>query len=145
MISIREMTLDDYDAVMALLATVEGVGMRDADGREGIACYLARNPGMSFVAVREGTRIVGCVFGGHDGRRGHLYHLAVAAGLRGQGIGGRLVNTAIEALARDGIAKSHVHVFASNTLAQDVWTRLGWGRRDDLLTFSHVARDNPNA
>ncbi len=139
------MTLDDYDAVMALLATIEGVGMRDADDRDGIARYLARNPGMSFVAVDGGARIVACLFGGHDGRRGHLYHLAVATGLRGQGIARRLVNAAIEALARDGVAKSHVDVFAGNTLAQDVWTRLGWRRRDDLLMFSYITGGNPNA
>lgn len=145
MFPLREMTQDDHAAVMTLLAAVEGVGMRDADGRNGVTRFLARNPGMSFVAVRGNGQIAGCVFGGHDGRRGHLYHLAVAHDLRGQGIGGRLVAAAIEALARDGIAKSHIDVFASNTLAQEVWKRLGWQRRDDLLRFSHIAGGDPNA
>ena len=87
---IREMTMADYDGVMELLRASEGVVIRGADSREGVARYQARNPGFSFVAV-DGGAVVGCVLGGHDGRRGYLNHLAVAAVCRGRGIGRALV------------------------------------------------------
>jgi N-acetylglutamate synthase len=71
---VRRMTLSDYAGVMDLLGRVEGICLRDADSREGIARYLERNPGLSFVAEAGGV-VGACVFGGHDGRRGYLYHL----------------------------------------------------------------------
>ena len=39
---IREMTMQDFDAVLALWQSVEGVGLSDADAREPIARYLER-------------------------------------------------------------------------------------------------------
>jgi N-acetylglutamate synthase len=47
-ITYRELTLSDYDAVIALWQSADGVGLSDADSREAIGRYLARNPGMSF-------------------------------------------------------------------------------------------------
>ena len=65
---IREMTIQDYDAVIALWQSVIGMGLSDSDSREGIGRYLARNPGMSFAAW-DGDLLVGAVLCGHDGRR----------------------------------------------------------------------------
>ena len=38
------------------------------------------------------NKIIGTVIGGFDGRRGLIYHLAVATEFRGHGIGSRLMN-----------------------------------------------------
>ncbi|WP_236995652.1 hypothetical protein [Vreelandella populi] len=46
----RPMTIEDYDAAVALWLNTQGVRLRDADSREGIARYLQRNPCLSFVA-----------------------------------------------------------------------------------------------
>lgn len=72
-IVIREMTIQDYDEVLALWRTSEGVGLSDADSDEGVARFLDRNPGLSFVA-RDGEHLVGAVLCGHDGRRGYIHH-----------------------------------------------------------------------
>ena len=141
---LRPMTLEDYDAVMALLGGVEGVCLRGADERENIARYLARNPGMSLVAA-EDWRIIGCVFGGHDGRRGYLQHLAVAPGMRGKGIARSLVEAAMLAIAADGIEKFHVDVLLHNKAARAAWKRLGWQRRSDIVRFSFAPASNPDA
>ena len=90
MFSIRVMTLDDYDAVMEMMRSTPGISLRDADSRESTARYLARNPGMSFVAEAEGV-LCGCVMCGHDGRRGYLQHLLVLPEYRRQGIANALV------------------------------------------------------
>lgn len=61
--------IDRYDDVMALMRATPGVSIRDADAREATARYLARNPGLSFLAIDAG-RVIGCALCGHDGRRG---------------------------------------------------------------------------
>lgn len=55
MITIRSMTLDDYDTVIELMRRTPGISLRDADSREATARYLERNPGMSFVAEADGA------------------------------------------------------------------------------------------
>lgn len=72
-IVIQEMTTQDCDEVLALWRTSEGVGLSDADSEEGVARFLDRNPGLSFVA-RDGEHLVGAVLCGHDGRRGYIHH-----------------------------------------------------------------------
>ena len=130
-VDIAEMTIGDYDAVVALWESVEGVGLSDADSEEGMEKYLERNPGMSFVA-RDGGAIVGAVLCGHDGRRGYLHHLAVAESQRRQGIGRALVERCISALRSIGIQKCNIIVFVGNDEGLRFWKADGWNDRLDL-------------
>lgn len=58
-VQIDEMTAADYDDVTELWRNTEGIGLdADTDTREGIAAYLVRNPGLSYVA-RSGGQVVG--------------------------------------------------------------------------------------
>ena len=135
-IHIREMTMADYDAAMALWQRTEGMGLRPADAPEHIARYLARNPGLSFVAM-DGDRLVGTVLCGHDGRRGYLQHLAVERAYRGQGIGKALVERVLNALRDVGIRKCHLFVIKENQAAIAFWRHIGWELRQDIVTMSH--------
>jgi ribosomal protein S18 acetylase RimI-like enzyme len=81
-ISTREFVIDDYDHAVALWNLGEGVEVAEGDSKEEISAYLLRNPGLSRVAEENGT-IVGAVLCGHDGRRGMIYHLAVAPARHG--------------------------------------------------------------
>lgn len=57
---IREMTISDFDRVIALMRRTPGVTIRDADSQEAVGRYLMRNPGFSFVAeIAGGMRDVG--------------------------------------------------------------------------------------
>jgi ribosomal protein S18 acetylase RimI-like enzyme len=96
---IRQITVADYEAVYGLWAQTEGMSLGDDDTRERIAFYLARNPGLCFVAAVNGA-IVGTVLCGHEGRRGILRHLAVEPTFRRRGIASALVNKCLVALAR---------------------------------------------
>jgi ribosomal protein S18 acetylase RimI-like enzyme len=133
MVTILPMVDTDYDEVVALWTRTEGMGLdlADADSPTAVAAYLRRNPGMSFVA-RDGSRVVGAVLCGHDGRRGYLHHLAVDADYRGQGLGRALVDACLAALHDAGIGKCTIFVYADNAAGQAFWTRTGWRRRDDL-------------
>jgi ribosomal protein S18 acetylase RimI-like enzyme len=138
------MTIDDYDAVVALWRSCEGLSIRDADSRAGVERYLSRNPGLSFVAER-GARIVGSIMAGYDGKRGYIQHLAVDASARRQGVASRLVALSVDALKAEGIEKSHVHVLKDNESGRAYWSGLGWKQRSEVVMYSFINGDNDNA
>ena len=138
-IVIREMVIQDYDEVLALWQTSEGVGLSDADSEESIGLYLNRNPGLSFVA-RDGEHLVGAVLCGHDGRRGYIHHLAVSKSHRRQGLGCALVERCLSALRRDGIGKCHIFVFAGSQDTSAFWKSIGWTRRVELVMMSQYTQ-----
>jgi N-acetylglutamate synthase len=140
--NLRPMALADYPAVSSLWQATEGLTLRGADSEEAFGRYLARNPGMSFVAEDEGG-VIGAVLCGHDGRRGYLHHLAVAAEHRRQGIGRALVERCLAALRAEGVLKCHLFVRAENAAALAFWRHLGWFSRPDavMLSFSSGGED----
>jgi ribosomal protein S18 acetylase RimI-like enzyme len=134
---IRNFTSADYAAAMALWQATPGVGLSDADRREPIERFLARNPGLSFVAC-AGSELVGTVLCGHDGRRGLIHHLVAAAGHRRQGLGRELLNSALRALRREGIDKCHLLVFQSNADGLAFWRSVSATERTELVLLSIV-------
>jgi ribosomal protein S18 acetylase RimI-like enzyme len=142
--NIVEMTIEHYDAVLALMRQTPGVTVRDADSREATQKYLERNPSLSFVATDNGN-IIGCAMSGHDGRRGYLQHVIVAPAFRGRGIAHQLVTHCLDQLESIGILKTHIDVFRTNGVANAYWTRRGWKRRDDIYRYSYNRSRNENA
>ncbi|HEY4132434.1 MAG TPA: GNAT family N-acetyltransferase [Gemmatimonadaceae bacterium] len=139
---IRKFTSDDYDDVVDLWRRSSGVTLRDVDAREPLLAYIARNPGLSFVATApDAGRIVGAVLCGTDGRRGYLQHLAVDADYQRQGIGRGLAERCVAELAKQGIMKCHLMVIAGNDRAREFWTRIGWAARSDIQLMSHTVGD----
>jgi len=124
-ITTREFVIDDYDAAVALWNLVEGVEVAEGDSKEEIRAYFSRNPGLSRIAENNGT-VVGAVLCGHDGRRGLIYHLAVAPAHHGQGIGKRLVHECIVRLREAGITRALIFVAHDNVSGHSFWLRNGW-------------------
>ena len=65
--TIRTMTIDDYDGVYALWMTIKGFAIRSIDdSRVGVERFLKRNPTTSVVAIEAvsimcvSTGITGC-------------------------------------------------------------------------------------
>ncbi|WPC75824.1 GNAT family N-acetyltransferase [Vibrio porteresiae] len=143
MVTYRVMEIDDYQQVMTLWSVTEHMSLRDADSKENIGAYLARNPGLSFVALAD-DKVVGALLVGTDGRRGYVQHLAVASTLRGQGIGKQLISLCVDALAEMGIMKTHLFVLKDNLPAQKFYAKLDWYPRNEvtMMTFNHS--DNLN-
>jgi len=119
----------------ALWQKSEGVGLSAADEPHALAAYLLRNPGLSLVALL-GEQVVGTVLCGHDGRRGFLHHLVVAAGQQRQGIGRRLLARSLAALQQAGIQKCHLLVFKSNAPGRAFWQAVGAEERSALALLS---------
>ena len=126
------MRIDDFEEVTTLWRASEGVGLSRADGKTGIKVFLERNPDLSLVARGGNGKIMGAVLCGHDGRRGFLYHLAVARDCRSQGIGRRLVKECLARLEALGLEKCNIFVYANNAEGKAFWQRQGWKERADL-------------
>lgn len=130
--TIRKMTINDYDQVYELWLNTHGMGLNTSDdSREGIEKYLKRNPETCFVALENGV-LVGVIMAGHDGRRGFIHHTAVHRQYRNLGIGRQLVEHAMNALEAEGINKVALVAFTRNETGNAFWEKMGFTVRDDL-------------
>jgi ribosomal protein S18 acetylase RimI-like enzyme len=125
-VTTREFVLADYERAVALWNNVEGVEVCEGDSREEIGQFLKRNPSLSRVAEEANGTIAGIVLCGHDGRRGWIYHLAVAPEHRGSGIGKLLIDECIGGLRTAGIKRAIILVAADNPQGHQFWVRNGW-------------------
>jgi ribosomal protein S18 acetylase RimI-like enzyme len=121
----REFSIDDYDAALALWQRVEGLEIAEGDDKESVAQFVVRNPGLSRVAL-DGSSVVGVVLCGNDGRRGHIYHLAVDPAYRQYGLGKCLVNECLDRLRTVGVVRAIILVADNNFGGAEFWKRAGW-------------------
>src|SRR5262245_19176240 len=121
----REFSIDDYGAALELWRRAEGLEVAVGDDKQGVAQFIARNPGLSRVATDRST-VVGVVMCGHDGRRGHIYHLAVDPAYRRYGVGKRLVQECLDGLRRAGVVRAIILVDDYNLGGAEFWKRAGW-------------------
>jgi len=135
-IHIREFCFPaDYEPVFALWQSIErGVHTGRSDTPEEIQKKLARDPDLFLVAEAEGA-IVGSVIGGYDGRRGLVYHLAVAEAFRGRGIGSRLMDELEVRLRAKGCLKCYLLVTTDNPEAEVYYRQRGWQHMDAVRLF----------
>lgn len=122
------------DAVFDLWKITDYLALQESDTPEGTAAFLDRNPDGCFVAIRDEI-VVGAILCGNDGRRGHIYHVAVNESFRRQGIANRLVTSALDALTNLGISRCYTAMYVSNPFQKLFWTKTGSEKRDDQLAF----------
>lgn len=141
--TVRAMTPADYDGVKALWLTIEGFAIRSIDdSREGVERFLARNPGLSVVAVEEdGRSVIGAILCGHDGRRGCLYHVCVRDDHRRRGIGKAMVIHCMNALRAEHINKVSLIAFTRNDVGNAFWREIGWTKREDLNYYDFTLNE----
>lgn len=133
----RAFVIEDYERALALWREMEGIEICEGDAREEIGRYLQRNPGLSRVAESEGE-MVGAVLCGHDGRRGYIYHLAVATSFRGRGVGKAMLDDCVRGLADAGISRALLLVASENASGHEFWLRQGWEDIDALAMALEV-------
>lgn len=126
------MKITDYEKVYALWMSCKNMGFNDIDdSKEGIARFLERNPNTSFVAI-ENDELLGIILGGHDGRRGYIYHMSVAENHRKKGIGSSLVEKCLESFKNENISKVALLVFKYNETGNAFWEKQGFILREDV-------------
>src|ERR1043166_7863209 len=124
-IDTREFSISDYDGALEVWQRVEGLEIAEGDDRKGVAQFLARNPGLSRVAI-DGCAVVGAALCGHDGRRGHIYHLAVNPAYQRRGVGKRLLDECLDGLRRAGLQRVIILVAGDNNRGMRFWERRDW-------------------
>ena len=135
-VSIREFRYPaDYQQVYQLWESIEkGVRVGRSDTRAEIEKKISRDPDLFLVAELDDT-IIGSIIGGFDGRRGLIYHLAVAGEFRGHGIGSRLLDEVESRLRAKGCLKSYLLVTSDNEDAMQYYERRGWFHMDDTRLY----------
>jgi len=139
-IHIREFRYpDDYaDALSLWQATERGVRVGPSDAPDEIEKKLKRDPDLFLVAEAD-EDLVGTVIGGFDGRRGFVYHLAVAAAFRRTGVGSRLMGEVESRLRGKGCIRCYLLVRPDNYEAMRYYQKLGWGLLDDHMYAKDLA------
>ena len=133
-IKIREFRYpDDYQEIYHLWATAgEGIHLCRSDDPEEIEKKIQRDPDLFLVAEYKG-KVVGNVMGRFDGRRGLVYHLAVAEPYREQGIGGLLMSELERRLRSKGCLRCYLLVAQDNQAATRFYEHLEWEKMDLLI------------
>jgi len=104
----------DYQAIYDLWENAgSGIHLRRSDEPEEIAKKMQRDPDLFLVAEINGS-IVGSVMGGFDGRRGMMYHMAVAQPYRHRGIGTALMEMLELRLKEKGCIRYYLLVAKDN-------------------------------
>ena len=134
-VTTREFLIADYDAAIALWSCEEGIEICEGDSREEMSEYLKRNPGLSRVAEVDG-QIAGVALCGHDGRRGWIYHLAVAPAHRRRKVGQQLLDACVDGLKRVGLKRAIILVAGDNPGGHDFWLRNGWEDIDGAIAMT---------
>lgn len=120
---IRTYRAGEGAALRAFWATVGFRSLGDDD--ESLDRLAERNPGL-VVLAGVGERIVASALGAWDGRRGWIYHVAVAPELRRTGLGRRIVHEVERRLRALGCPKVNVIVRDENPDAARFWEALGY-------------------
>jgi ribosomal protein S18 acetylase RimI-like enzyme len=136
-VEIREFRYpEDYPAVYKLWSEAgAGIHLRRSDEPGEIAKKIGRDPDLFLLAVSDG-QIVGSVLGGFDGRRGMVYHLAVAEAFRQRGIGADLMGVLEKRLREKGCIRYYLLVTKDNSSAIRFYENLGWKQMDDLFLYA---------
>jgi len=134
-VTTREFGMGDYDDAIALWNCVEGIEICEGDSREEMAEYLKRNPGLSRVAEVDG-QIAGVALCGHDGRRGWIYHLAVARAHRRRRVGQQLLDACLNGLRAAGLKRAIILVAGDNPGGHEFWLRNGWQDIDGAIAMT---------
>jgi ribosomal protein S18 acetylase RimI-like enzyme len=136
-INLREFKFpQDYSAARTLWENAgPGINVRRSDEPAEIQKKLERDPDL-FLVAEAGGMIVGTVIGGFDGRRGLIYHLAVEAKYRTQGIGGLLMDEVERRLKAKGCIRCYLMVTNENSEAMRFYEGRSWERMETVYTYA---------
>jgi ribosomal protein S18 acetylase RimI-like enzyme len=145
MISIRTLSVDDYDAICEVWRT-SGVDYQPT-GRESRTSFARQMQSglqtvLGAVDTDEADRLVGVVVVTHDGRKGWINRLGVAPDHQRQGIGTMLIRAAEDLLHAQGLTITAALVVHGNDASLNLFKHAGYQVHDvHYLT----KRDHPDA
>lgn len=141
--TLRRLTLDDYDAVIALwqrsgLQTVKPTGR---DSRSEFEKQLQH--GQIVIGLEDGGKLIGVVVATHDTRKGWINRLAIDPDYRRRGYGAELVRAAEEVLRESGLKIMAALIEDYNQASLGLFNKLGYGPHPEVHYVSK--RDSNDA
>lgn len=128
----------DYSAVIHLWQTAgAGIHVGRSDSPDEIEKKLNRDPDLFLVAETNQT-IIATVLGGFDGRRGIVYHLAVAQQFRRQGIASKLMDELEKRLKEKGCIRVYLLLVNGNQEAFEFYKNQGWETLDVAVLGKYI-------
>lgn len=99
-----------------------------ADARRALA-----GPASTILGARDNGELAGTVMTGHDGHRGWVYYLAVAASYQRRGVARALMTTAENWCAAAGMPRLNLMVRTGNAPVLGFYARLGYRLSDVVV------------
>ena len=137
-VRIREFRITEYKAIYNLWKDA-GLIFRPGDDLEGIRTKLQRDPDLFLVAEEYG-RVVGCVLGAWDGRRGWINHLAVTPSHQRKGVGLSLIREVEQRLIQKGATKVNAQIYKWNTKSFEFFEAAGYEIHSDLVMVGKLLK-----
>ena len=136
MVKIRELTIDDYDALCALWEEA-GLPFRPngRDQRERIAREIEGPCSVFLIAEDEGN-LVGAILGTHDGRKGWINRVAVDPDHRGRGLGGKMIAACERFLRQRGATVIGCLIEEHNLPSMALFQKHGYCFYEGVMYFS---------
>jgi ribosomal protein S18 acetylase RimI-like enzyme len=130
---------EDYVETLRLWKSMDkGIRVGASDAPAEIEKKLQRDPDL-FLVAELGGQLVGTVIGGFDGRRGMIYHLAVAADYRRSRLGSRLMHEVEVRLRDKGCIRCYLLVRPNNPEAVRFYEQQDWSVLDDVPFVKDLA------
>ena len=133
---IREFSIKDYDSLIILWNDAQlPFKPKGRDKRDKIEYVLKQETAIFLIAEING-KIVGSVFGTHDGRKGWINRLAVAPEFQKQDIAKKLIAEVEDRFSELGIDIIACLVEDWNAKSLQVFEKLGYEKHSDIVYFS---------
>jgi len=141
---IVEITVEAFHGVSIEEATERKFGpINDHDWRfrkaRSVAAELDNDPSGAFVMEDDDQQIIGYIttFTNTESGVGNIPNLAVAAGHRGQGVGRRLIDRALEHFRNKDMQLARIETLAHNATGEHLYTSLGF---EEVTRQIHFAK-----
>jgi ribosomal protein S18 acetylase RimI-like enzyme len=143
MATLRRLTIDDHDAILALWqrAGLHSIRLEGRDSRSEFERQLAG--GQIAIGLEEDGCLIGVVLATHDTRKGWINRLAIDPQYRRQGYGEQLVCAAEDALHQVGLHLIAAFIEEGNTASLTLFEKMGYAVHQHLYYLSK--RDSADA
>jgi ribosomal protein S18 acetylase RimI-like enzyme len=141
MTTLRNLTIDDYDALIELWQTtgLRTVRPHGRDSRDAFAAQLAA--GQRVIGLEEDGQLIGAVVVTSDTRKGWINRLAIHPGYRRKGHGARLLAAAEEQLREMGLQIFAGLIETDNKASLALFAKEGYKTHDIVYVSKRESED----
>jgi ribosomal protein S18 acetylase RimI-like enzyme len=133
---IRQFCKDDYSFILQLWIKCDLL-LKKSDELSELEKLLEINKDLFLVAT-EDEKIIGCVLGCWDGRRGWINHLAVDPEKRRLGIGKELMNELENRLRIKGCLKINLTIMPNNKKVKAFYKTVGYSEEKVIFLSKKI-------